>query len=121
MWQSIEQHLRHRYGGEKVTLVRIEHRPPLADEFESGEQTLTHRRFLCEAARNGAGRGAMNPLLRSVTDWINAVARGWDRFWFTPALPHALALIRILAARCCSIRTPFGRIDLDDFWVGKAG
>ena len=37
----------------------------------------------------------MNPLLRLVADWINAVARAWDRFWFTPALPHALALIRI--------------------------
>jgi hypothetical protein len=41
MWKSIEEHLLHRYGGDKVTLARIEHRPPLPDEFEVGERTLS--------------------------------------------------------------------------------
>src|SRR5207237_7929527 len=38
----------------------------------------------------------MNPLLESMSGWSKSVVRGWDRFWFTPALPHSLALVRIL-------------------------
>jgi hypothetical protein len=37
----------------------------------------------------------MNALLKSVTDWFREVLRAWDRFWFTPALPFTLALVRI--------------------------
>ncbi len=36
----------------------------------------------------------MNPL-ESITDWGREIFRAWDRFWFTPALPHTLALVRI--------------------------
>ena len=35
-------------------------------------------------------------LLRPTIDWAKAIARQWDRFWFTPQQPHTLALIRIL-------------------------
>jgi hypothetical protein len=40
MRQSIEQHLLAQYGGERVTLTRIEHSPPLPDEFESLDRKL---------------------------------------------------------------------------------
>ena len=32
-----------------------------------------------------------------IRSWFNETAAGWDRFWFTPADPATLALIRILA------------------------
>jgi hypothetical protein len=35
MRSSIERHLLQLYGGERVTLTRLEHRPPLPDEFAS--------------------------------------------------------------------------------------
>jgi hypothetical protein len=35
-------------------------------------------------------------LLKPTIDWAKAIARQWDRFWFTPQRPHTLALIRIL-------------------------
>ncbi|MDX1947641.1 MAG: HTTM domain-containing protein [Pirellulaceae bacterium] len=38
----------------------------------------------------------MNPLASAAKNWFAAVVRGWDRFWFTPAQPHTLALLRIL-------------------------
>jgi len=41
MRRSIERHLLHEYGGEKVTLTRIEHRPPMPDEFDSLGRKLT--------------------------------------------------------------------------------
>ena len=41
MWESIEQHLLAKYSGDKVTLARIEHRPPLPDEFVSGDRSLS--------------------------------------------------------------------------------
>ena len=34
MWQSFEEHLKHEYGGSKVTLTRIEHRPATPAEVE---------------------------------------------------------------------------------------
>jgi len=34
-------------------------------------------------------------LIQPAIDWAKAVARQWDRFWFTPQQPHTLALIRI--------------------------
>jgi hypothetical protein len=37
----------------------------------------------------------MNPFAATL-DWGRQVYRAWDRFWFTPAEPHTLALIRIL-------------------------
>jgi hypothetical protein len=37
----------------------------------------------------------MNMLWQAITAWCLDAARAWDRFWFTPALPHTLALIRI--------------------------
>ncbi|MEQ8786063.1 MAG: HTTM domain-containing protein [Pirellulaceae bacterium] len=39
----------------------------------------------------------MNIVLRGARDWVEEGLAGWDRFWFKPALPHTLALIRILA------------------------
>src|SRR5207237_1575800 len=30
-----------------------------------------------------------------IGNWLGDAGRGWDRFWFTPALPHTLALVRI--------------------------
>lgn len=38
----------------------------------------------------------MNPLIAATKAWCGTVAHAWDRFWFTPAQPHTLALIRIL-------------------------
>ena len=34
--------------------------------------------------------------IKPTVDWARAIAREWDRFWFTPEQPHTLALIRIL-------------------------
>jgi uncharacterized membrane protein YphA (DoxX/SURF4 family) len=38
----------------------------------------------------------MNALVRPIIAWSQSILRGWDQFWFTPAPPHTLALIRIL-------------------------
>lgn len=39
----------------------------------------------------------MNGLVAVARDWPRSLVRGWDAFWFTPAQPHTLALVRILA------------------------
>ena len=33
----------------------------------------------------------------ALRDWVKEVGAAWDRFWFTPAAPHTLCLIRLLA------------------------
>lgn len=38
----------------------------------------------------------MNAVVQPIRNWFVSAAKGWDRFWFTPAQPHTLALIRIL-------------------------
>jgi hypothetical protein len=40
MRQSFEQHLKHQYGGSRVTLTRVEHTLPAADEVEFGGRQL---------------------------------------------------------------------------------
>ncbi len=37
----------------------------------------------------------MNAILKAISDRGRDVLRAWDSFWFTPALPHTLALVRI--------------------------
>lgn len=37
----------------------------------------------------------MNAMTKSIVGWFREVIDAWDRFWFTPAQPHTLAMIRI--------------------------
>jgi hypothetical protein len=53
----------------------------------------------------------MNPIVA----WSRSVVRGWDRFWFTPALPHTLALIRILGGAMLFYTHAVWTLDLDAF------
>ena len=39
----------------------------------------------------------MNTMTNSIKQWSGESLRSWDRFWFTPARPQTLAMIRILA------------------------
>lgn len=39
----------------------------------------------------------MTQLAKPIRDWAVELSAGWNRFWFTPAEPHTLCLIRILA------------------------
>lgn len=38
----------------------------------------------------------MKTLIETPLSWARRAVHGWDSFWFTPAQPHTLALIRIL-------------------------
>jgi hypothetical protein len=60
----------------------------------------------------------MKPLIEATVAWGRAVAGGWDRFWFTPAQPHALALIRILGGAMLLYTHAVWTLDLDEF-VGR--
>ena len=57
----------------------------------------------------------MNPLVAAVADWGKAVARGWDRFWFTPEEPHTLALIRLLGGAMLLYTHLVWTLDLEAF------
>ena len=57
MWTSIKEHLLSKYGGDKVTLVRIEHQSPAAGLFEAGSQTLRSPELYERLPEDG--RGAM--------------------------------------------------------------
>jgi len=51
----------------------------------------------------------------SVKGWGTELARGWDRFWFTPADPHTLALIRVLTGSMLFYTHLVWALDLMDF------
>jgi hypothetical protein len=40
MWRSFEEHLKHEYGGAKVTLTRVEHRPAMPAEVQYERRRL---------------------------------------------------------------------------------
>lgn len=59
MRKSIEQHLLAKYGGERVTVTRVEHRPPMPDEFAILRKPLDSPdsfTTLPETAERGRGR-----------------------------------------------------------------
>jgi hypothetical protein len=58
MRESIEQHLLAQHAAQRVTLTRIEHRPPLPDEFESLGRKLNDAESFVKLpeASTGAGR-----------------------------------------------------------------
>jgi len=57
MRASIEQHLLHQFGADQVTLARIEHRPPLPDEFDSLGQRLNAAESYVKLAETTGGAG----------------------------------------------------------------
>jgi hypothetical protein len=61
----------------------------------------------------------MNSLV-ATADGIKSVVRAWDRFWFTPALPHALALIRICGGAMLLYTHAIWTINLNDFLGPKS-
>ena len=67
----------------------------------------------------------MNAVVKSTQDWSRGVFAAWDRFWFTPAEPHTLALIRILAGAMLLYTHLVWSLGLTDFlgpngWVTQA-
>jgi hypothetical protein len=57
-------------------------------------------------------------------DWLQAVAQGWDQFWFAAAAPHSLALIRILGGAMLLYTHLVWALDLNAFlgpqsWVSQ--
>ena len=51
----------------------------------------------------------MNLVTGYCRDLGRGMQTGWNRFWFSPADPATLGLIRILAGTCCSTRILSGR------------
>lgn len=57
----------------------------------------------------------MNAVLKSTYDWGAEAVSAWDRFWFKPARPHTLALIRILGGAMMLYTHLVWTIDLEAF------
>src|SRR5262245_43497608 len=53
--------------------------------------------------------------MNSIMDWGRSVIRCWNDFWFTPALPHTLALIRICGGAMLLYTHTVWSINLIDF------
>jgi hypothetical protein len=60
----------------------------------------------------------MNTFARQTTAWLRSAAQGWDRFWFTPALPNTLALMRILGGAMLLYTHAVWTLELHSF-VGR--
>ena len=59
MRRSFEEHLKHQYGGSRVTLTRVEHSLPTADEVEfAGRQLNDPQSYvnMPETIPTGSGR-----------------------------------------------------------------
>ncbi len=62
---------------------------------------------------------------RAVQGWYGQVLEGWNRFWFTPADPQTLGMIRVLAGGMILYTHLVWSIDLlgfvgQDSWVNRA-
>jgi len=57
----------------------------------------------------------VNAWTAAIRSWLAACLHAWDRFWFTPARPQTLALIRILAGGMLFYTHLVWALDLDAF------
>ncbi|MBM4093721.1 MAG: HTTM domain-containing protein [Planctomycetes bacterium] len=62
----------------------------------------------------------MVALMQPIRRWLADCVQAWDRFWFTPALPHTLALIRILAGAMLFYTHLVWTFDLEAFLGGSS-
>jgi hypothetical protein len=57
----------------------------------------------------------MNAIRNSASAWGREFVRGWDQFWFVPAQPHTLALIRIFGGALLLYTHAVWMLDLEAF------
>jgi Vitamin K-dependent gamma-carboxylase len=57
----------------------------------------------------------MKAIFEPLVSWGRTGVRGWDQFWFTPAQPHTLALIRILGGAMLLYTHAVWTLDLTAF------
>jgi hypothetical protein len=62
----------------------------------------------------------MNLLAKPAANWGREVIGAWDRFWFMPQQPHALALIRILGGAMLLYTHLVWTIDLEAFFGAQS-
>jgi hypothetical protein len=62
----------------------------------------------------------INPILHYLRDLAQSISRGWDRFWFTPADPTLLAVIRIWTGLMLLYTHAVWGLALDDFFGPKS-
>jgi hypothetical protein len=65
-------------------------------------------------------RQVLNPVIRPVVDFARSLAEGWDAFWYTPADPTLLGVIRILTGLMLLYTHAVWGLALDDFF-GPSG
>src|SRR3954451_11547285 len=69
-------------------------------------------------------RRVMNPVVRHVASRVRSVGAGWDDFWYTPADPTLLGVIRILTGLMLVYTHAVWGVALNDFfgpdpWLSK--
>lgn len=65
-------------------------------------------------------RRVLNPVARYLADLARSLAEGWDAFWFTPADPTPLGLLRVLTGAMLLYTHAVWGLALDDFFGPKA-
>ena len=64
----------------------------------------------------GQGGGAVNAVTGAMRQHVGGVVEGWNRFWFTPADPAVLCLIRICAGLMLFYTHLIWSLDLEAFF-----
>ncbi|MBV8078552.1 MAG: hypothetical protein JO284_19240, partial [Planctomycetaceae bacterium] len=60
-------------------------------------------------------RRVLNPVAGYLADLARSLAAGWDAFWFTPADPTPLGLLRVLTGAMLLYTHAVWGLALDDF------
>src|SRR5438128_8452414 len=61
-------------------------------------------------------RRVLNPVVRSLANYVRSLAEDWDAFWFTPADPTLLGVLRILTGLMLLYTHAVWGLALDDFF-----
>lgn len=66
----------------------------------------------------------MSGVVSAIREWLSSIADAWNRFWFQPAPPHTLAMIRVLGGAMLFYTHLVWSFDLEAFlgpdaWISR--
>ena len=116
--ESYARHIGHKFRAKKVTPDRGQtHNLPTMELVRDGGRLDDPAGFEVQTPGGLPMRRILNLVVRYLVDSPQALAEGWDAFWYTPADPTLLGMIRILTGLMLLYTHAVWGLALDDFFA----
>ena len=95
-YASYANHIGWKHGASEVTLIQQTHNLPTMERVRDRRAPERSGELRRAVPGDFPMRRLLNPIFRYLADMARATAESWDTFWFTPADPTLLGMLRVL-------------------------